>query len=207
MRSASRVHFGARRTRAEPGVVRARIRVLIDRLQRRRQLGVHQQRQLPPRDDRQREPQVRFADVAELVHARRGEEALESADAGVGQRVELAGVAGHHTAPEFHVHGCGARRVPLPLQGADVGRRRHAVQRHVHNRGDAARGGRGRRRFESFPLGPSRIVDVDVGVDEAGHEEEIAEVVDARREVRGGRREVRGAFRDGVRRQCLFEGR
>ena len=101
-------------------VVRARIRALIDRQQRRRKLGVHQQRQLPPRDDRQREAQVRFADVAELVHARRREEALESADAGVGQRVELAGVAGHDAAPEFHVHGCGARRVPLPLQGADV---------------------------------------------------------------------------------------
>ena len=55
-----------------------------------------------------------FAHRGKFVDARRHEEALEAADAGVDQRVELPGVARHDAAPEPDVDvALRARRFPL----------------------------------------------------------------------------------------------
>ncbi len=80
-------------------------------------------------------------------------------------------------------------RAPLRLErGAGRGDR-EAVERHVDQRGDAARGRRAGRGREPFPVGASRLVDVNVAVDEPRRDHPRAEVLD--RDVRrhgGGRR-------------------
>ena len=75
------------RTRGEPGGVAPRIgmpgRGGGDR-ERAGQLGVHQQRPPEPRQHRHRLAQVARADLREIIHARRDEEALEAEHAGGG---------------------------------------------------------------------------------------------------------------------------
>ena len=103
--------------------------------------------------------------------------ALEAEHAGARERLEVGGVAGHDAAPEADVDVTSpGRGAPLGFERGDRGRGRNAVERHVDERGDAA-GGRGeRRRFESFPVGAARIVDVHVRIDEAGHHDGGARV-------------------------------
>jgi hypothetical protein len=79
--------------------------------------------------------------------------------------------------------------LPLDLQRLDRARGRDAVERHVQQRGDAARrrgpGGGG----EALPLGAAGLVDVHVGVDEAGQQHLVVGEVDG---VGGGGRGVEG---------------
>ena len=56
-------------------------------------------------------------------------------------------------------------------------RRRNAVERHLDQRGDAARRRRARGRRKTFPLGAAGLVDVDVRVDQAGHHDGVARFV------------------------------
>src|SRR6185295_4659338 len=86
----------------------------------------------------------------------------------------------------------GASRVELRSQRRDRGGRWDAVERHVNHRRDAAGGGRSCGRVESFPLRAARLVDMDVGVDNAWRNEKIAGVDD---DVSGasGRHIVEGA--------------
>ena len=91
-------------------------------------------------------------------------------------------VAGHDAAPEldrdFAAPGGGPA---LRLQGGDRRRRRDRVERHVHERADAA-GARGAGRgLEPLPVRAAGIVDVHVRVDEGGHQHEVAEVLDVGR--------------------------
>ena len=53
-----------------------------------------------------------------------------------------------------------------------------AVERHVDERRDAARGRGARRALEALPLGAAGLVDVDVAVDEAGQQHRVADVLD-----------------------------
>ncbi len=93
---------------------------------------------------------------------------LKPQDASARQRREVVRVSWHDTAPETHVDVTpAARSGALLLQAVDGGRRRNAVERHVHERRDAPGRGSTRGVFESFPVGPSGIVDVDVRIDEA----------------------------------------
>ena len=104
----------------------------------------------------------------ELVDARVQQEALEPEHAGVVQRPQVGEVAGHGTAPEPHVHPrLAVGRLALDLQRRDVDGRRDAVERHVDDGRDPAGGGRLGRGLEALPLGAPRVVDVDVGVDDA----------------------------------------
>lgn len=94
------------------------------------------------------------------------------------QRQQLRPVPGHDAPPERDVDPALAPRcVRLRPQPARRRRRRHGVQRHVHDGGDAPGGGCARARVEALPLGAPGLVEVDVGVDEAG-EEEARGVVD-----------------------------
>ena len=89
----------------------------------------------------------------------------------------VGAIARHDAAPESDVDVApAARRGALRLQASDGCRRRNAVERHVDDRRHAA-GGRGARRvLEAFPLGSARLVDVHVGVDEAGQHDVCAGV-------------------------------
>ena len=103
------------------------------------------------------------------------EKALEAEHAGSRERLELAGVARHDAAPEPDVDlTAPAPRRALRVERRDRRRGRDAVERHVDERRDAAGRGRARRRVESFPFGPARLVDVHVRVDEAGHHDGIS---------------------------------
>ena len=86
---------------------------------------------------------------------------------------------GHDPAVEAAIDPELARCGPgLHRQG--LGRRRdgRAVERHVHEGRDPARGGRAGRRGESFPLGPPGLVDVDVDIDQPRQDGPIAHVLD-----------------------------
>ena len=125
--------------------------------------------------------------VLEVLRTQRGElldagvhqEALETEDAGGVQRGQFPQVPGHGAAPEADVDEALALGTPaLHVQRGDVDRRRDAVERHVQDRGDAAGGGRPRRRREALPLGASGFVDVHVGVDEAREEHDVVPELD-----------------------------
>ena len=97
------------------------------------------------------------------------QEALEAEDAEVVQRSQAAEIARHRAAPEADIDEAFAvRTAALQRQRRPVDGGRYRVQRHVEDRGDTTCGGRSRRGGETFPLGPSRLVDVHVGVDDAG---------------------------------------
>ena len=83
------------------------------------------------------------------------------------QRRQVGGVARHDAAPESHVDMTStARRGAFLLEAGNRRGRRDAVERHVHERGDAAGRGRARRVREALPVGTPGIVDVDVRIDE-----------------------------------------
>ena len=81
----------------------------------------------------------------------------------------------------------------LGFERGDGGGLGQAVERHVDERGEAAGCGGAGGGGEAFPLGAAGLVDVDVGVDEAGQEGVVAEVVamaSRRHLARVGRRRV-----------------
>ncbi len=146
--------------------------------QQRGILGMREQRQAELRDHRHRRAQVGLADVSELVHARGREEALEPERAGGGERLQLARVARHDAAPESGVDRELTRhRAHLLAQRRGGGGRGHAVERHVDDRRHPAGRRRARRGAEALPLGAARLVDVHVGVDDAGQQHEFAQFV------------------------------
>ena len=92
-------------------------------------------------------------------------------------------VAGDEPAPEAEVdERRSAGRRDLEVERGAVDRRRRRVQRHVEE-ARATTGGEGRGAGrESLPLGPARIVEVDVRIDDAGEDVE-AGGVDLRRGI------------------------
>ena len=87
-------------------------------------------------------------------------------------------VAIHAAAPERIVdHALTARSRTFQLQSGDIGGFGQAIQGHVHYRGEAARGRSPRGRGETLPLGPSRLVDVGVGIDQPRQQGKPAEVL------------------------------
>ena len=100
------------------------------------------------------------------------QEALEAEDPGLVQRRQVGEVAGHGAAPEPDVDAAPGRAATARFasSAATVVVGGIAVERHVHDRGHAARRGRPGRGREPLPLGAARLVDVDVGVDQAGQQ-------------------------------------
>ena len=49
-------------------------------------------------------------------------------------------------------------------------------QRHVDDSGDSSSSGGARGALEALPLGPSRLIDVHVAVDQAGHHQQTAKI-------------------------------
>ena len=86
--------------------------------------------------------------------------------------------------PDVDVAACPRAAFALDLQRLDGAGRREAVERHVEDGRDAAgrRGAGGRR--EALPLGAAGLVDVHVGVDEAGQQHLVVGQVDGLRPPR-----------------------
>ena len=101
------------------------------------------------------------------------------------ERLEMIHIARHHAAPESpRPHDTRARRRGASSSSAStvvVGG--NAVERHVHDRRDAACRGRSRRVHETFPVGAAGLVDVHVGIDETGQDHQVARVDDATDDV------------------------
>src|SRR5205085_7877043 len=53
---------------------------------------------------------------------------------------------------------------------------RNAIKRHVDHRGDSASGRSFRGRSKSLPVSAPRLVDMDVRIDKAGHDDCIMEI-------------------------------
>jgi hypothetical protein len=100
-------------------------------------------------------------------------------DAGACQRKDVLLVVRDRSAPGRPVDETLALRgIALCFECCDGGRLGQAVQRHVDERRVAAgRGGAGGG-VEAFPLGAAGLVDVDVGVHQAGQDGVVAAVVD-----------------------------
>ena len=130
-------------------------------------LRVHDHQRTEPRRLGHRGRERVGRQVRELGDAGVQQEALEAEHPGLVQRRQVGEVVGHGTAPEAHVDErlpFGHR--PLEVQGGQGRRRRHRVERHVQDRGHATSRGRPGRGREALPLGPARLVDVHVGVDQ-----------------------------------------
>jgi hypothetical protein len=120
--------------------------------------------------------------VPEFSNAGGTEEGFEAAHTGASERLEIRGVARDDAAPETDVDmTASGRGAPLRVERRDVGGRWDAVERHIDDRRHAARGRRERAGLKSFPVGATRIVDVDVRVDDAGHHDGGARVDQFRR--------------------------
>ncbi len=64
------------------------------------------------------------------------------------------------------------------FESGDIGGGWEAVQRHVDQKRVAACGGGARGGVEAFPIGAAGIVDVNVGIDEAGKDGGGGKIVD-----------------------------
>ncbi len=182
--------LGLSGSRREPGRVAARIsRDRSRALHRSRELGVHQQDRTQRGEPPHRRREVSLGDGRELVDPGRHEEALEAEYPGVQERAEVVEIPWHHPAPAAVVDQRAPHRgVCLGGKGRDCGRDGDAVQRHVDDGGHPAGRRRAGRGLKPFPLGASRLVDVDVGVHDAGKECRVARV----HPTRGGRRLAQG---------------
>ncbi len=177
--------LGGARARRQVRVVATRVeaeRGLLALGERLGELGVHEQRRAEARDLGHAGAELGLVYVRELGDAALGEEALEGQHAfleEVAQAAVRTGVAGNEPAAQRDVDaGLLLERAHLGAEAFERGGRRHAVERHVDEGGDAARGRRAGRGGEALPLGAARLVDVDVRVDEAGQDAEIARVED-----------------------------
>ena len=140
-------------------------------------LGVHGHRQAQARRARHSLQQRQVVGGLELLHPAGRHEGLEADDAAGRELVEAVAVAGDEPAPQRHVDARDARRRrDLGVEGGAVDRRRDRVERHV----DRARRPAGRQRGgaggEALPVGAPGLVEVDVGVDHAGQDEQPARV-------------------------------
>ena len=151
-------------------------RQVCDRaVDRARHFGVREERRAEPRENRHGAVELRATDVSELRDARRHQKRLEAEDALAPQRRELRVVPGYDPAPEADVDvAFPVCRLALPGERRNGGRRGHAVQRHVDERGDASGRRRARPGLEAFPLCPAGLVQVHVRIDEARHEDAAA---------------------------------
>ncbi len=125
----------------------------------------------------QRGFQAGRVEMRELVDAAGRQEGLEAEHARPVQGFEVGEVVGDGAAPEAEVDpGLAVGGLPLGFEPGGGGGGGHRVERHVDDRGDAAGGGGPGGGGEALPLGAAGLVDVHVGVDQAGEQGGVAEV-------------------------------
>ncbi len=154
----------------------------LRRFERAGDLRVDEEREAEIAEHGHGDLEIRRRDAGELVDAGRAEKALGPGDAEIREAAELARVAGDDSAPEGDVHVELAFEARELLLGRGArGGGRDAVEGHVHDSGDPARGRRLGGRAEALPLGAPRLVDVNVAVHDSGGDEAIPRVDDALR--------------------------
>jgi hypothetical protein len=108
------------------------------------------------------------------------QEAFESRHTSRRQIGERVHVAANYAAPCRPIHPrLSARRLALAFESRQIDDFRRAVKGHIDQRRHAARGRGARRGREAFPLRAAGLVDVHMGVDQAGKQNIVAEVVQA----------------------------
>ena len=186
----------------QPGRVAARIAASRGSREKRGQLRVHEQRHASRARigiASRRSASVTCANSSTPDGA---EEALEAAHARARERLERHRHCPGTTPPQKPTstwqRPAAARR--FASSAATRRRGRNAVERHVDERGHAARRGRARRRLEAFPVGAAGLVDVDVRIDKARQH-------DQRRRHRPCARPARNVSMRARRRRCGRRGR
>ena len=90
---------------------------------------------------------------------------------------QLFRIAAHHATPGCPVNpGLPTGCFPFRFKGGFINRLRHAVQRHVHQRGNAARGRSLRCGLEAFPLRASGLVDVHMRIHQARQKHKVTKI-------------------------------
>src|SRR5579862_1009880 len=127
---------------------------------------------------RERGAEIVFADVLEFRDTGRNEETFKSERTSPIQCMQFARIARDDAAPEAHVYPAFlVRRNSLRFERGRRGRSRNTVERHVDQGCYSTRSRCSRRSLESFPVCASRLVDVDVRVHEARHDDGFSTVV------------------------------
>ena len=104
-----------------------------------------------------------------LVEATVGHECLETDHTGFGQAFEVAEVQRGQPTPQREVdQGFLLAEPGLFLKALTGEQRRRGVEGHVEKGGRAARRERPGASLEALPVGAARLVEVDVGIDDAG---------------------------------------
>ena len=139
---------------------------------------VYEKRQTGPSNVGQSPSQLLLGDHGETIDPRMDQKALESTHARGGERFDIALIVVNHAAPRRPVDAASAlRRRALGLKRSDGSCCRKTIQRHIdQQRESACRRGPGCC-FETLPLGPPRIVDMNVGIDQSREDGGVAEII------------------------------
>ena len=121
--------------------------------------------------------QFLFIHRREIIDATVAHERLQTDDATITQCFELLVIAGNQSAPEREIDerlhfGSGALEIETPA----IDRGRLCVERHFENGRRAARRCGARAGGESFPLGATRFVEVNMRIDDTGKDVELCRI-------------------------------
>src|SRR5215213_5811911 len=108
--------------------------------------------------------------ILKLIHTRGNQKTLKPNHTRVKHRCQLSSILRHHSTPEPHIYKTIiSRLVQLLFKTGKRCSRGNRVERHIDERGDAARSRSERRTTKAFPLSAARRVDVNVRIDKPRH--------------------------------------
>ena len=144
-----------------------------------RKFGVDEQRKFRDGDMRQSGAKLLLGNHGEAVDAWMDEKTFEAGNAGAGERFDVMLIIRDDASPGHPIDATSASSgCALGVESVDAGGGGKAIQGHVHKKGVAPGGGGARGGLEAFPIGATRIVNVNVGIDEAGKDYGVAKVVE-----------------------------
>ena len=115
--------------------------------------------------------------MLKLVDSRGDQKTFEAEHALCDQRFDLVCIAGDEATPKTDVHpGLSPGGFEFGAQPMDRRCRRNTVQRHIEQRRHTARSSRSSSGSESFPIRSPGLIQMDVRIDEARHDDGIAGV-------------------------------
>src|SRR5487761_195036 len=160
------------RCASPPRNLGCRLRCALDRAG---QFRMNQKRRMDAPQDGQCFPQIGLGHVAKFFDAAGYEEGLEPENSRIPERSNFRCVSWHNAAPKAHINmKLFPGRDKFFLEGRGAGGCGNTIERHFNQRGYAASCRGARCRLESFPFGSAGLVDVNVGVDEPGHDDGIS---------------------------------
>lgn len=140
--------------------------------------GVDEKREARASDMRESGAQLLFGDHSEAVDAGLNEKTFEAWDACGREWLNVSWIIGDDAAPGHPIDvaagvGCGA----FGFESEDIDSGGEAVEGHVDEESVATGGGGARSGLEAFPVGAAGVIDVNVGIDEAGEDDGVGEIV------------------------------